>query len=263
MTPATRTPRAQTATARAPSTPGTSAPGNVHPGAPRSLGGGGCLDVGPGPTGPIWADTGAAFRPKAPPPDSIAPMPPTPREPAPPTNAPREPAPCKPAPCKPAPREPTPREPTPCKPTPCKPAPRVSTPGDVDVAGQRARVVPLTWLTGLALLALPLPPPERVTAPVPAEVARIAPGGARQVVDVRARGSYATVTAWERQPRTGAPWRERYGTKRGRVGANGVVAGAGRRQGTSTTPDGTYALTRAFGVGADPGTALPYHRVTP
>jgi L,D-peptidoglycan transpeptidase YkuD (ErfK/YbiS/YcfS/YnhG family) len=45
------------------------------------------------------------------------------------------------------------------------------------------------------------------------------------------------------------------------VGAHGIVSGAQRRQGTNTTPAGTYAITSAFGRRANPGTTLPYVQV--
>jgi len=45
------------------------------------------------------------------------------------------------------------------------------------------------------------------------------------------------------------------------VGANGLTDGRTRRQGTLTTPTGTYTMTEAFGIQGNPGTALPYHRV--
>lgn len=47
----------------------------------------------------------------------------------------------------------------------------------------------------------------------------------------------------------------------GRVGYGGIADGVTRRQGTGTTPAGTYSMTEAFGNSASPGTALPYHRV--
>lgn len=127
-------------------------------------------------------------------------------------------------------------------------------------ASARPRRAGRGWLTALAALALPLPvtgtlPASPPVSPPPVTVRT----GAAQVIAVRARGSRATVTAWQR---SGAGWTERYSTSRARVGANGVVDGTTRKQGTSTTPSGTYTVTRAFGVGADPGTALPYHRVT-
>ncbi len=82
---------------------------------------------------------------------------------------------------------------------------------------------------------------------------------AGQLITVTARGSHATVTAWESE---GGRWRKVIGTTSARVGARGVTPGATRRQGTRTTPAGTYPLTRAFGVGPDPGTRMPYHRLT-
>jgi L,D-peptidoglycan transpeptidase YkuD (ErfK/YbiS/YcfS/YnhG family) len=45
------------------------------------------------------------------------------------------------------------------------------------------------------------------------------------------------------------------------VGARGIVPGKERRQGTGTTPAGTYAITSAFGRKANPGTTLPYVHV--
>jgi L,D-peptidoglycan transpeptidase YkuD (ErfK/YbiS/YcfS/YnhG family) len=47
------------------------------------------------------------------------------------------------------------------------------------------------------------------------------------------------------------------------VGGNGIVAGERRRQGSGTTPAGTYRLTEAFGIEPDPGTRLPYLHVGP
>lgn len=45
------------------------------------------------------------------------------------------------------------------------------------------------------------------------------------------------------------------------VGANGFSDGKTRRQGSNTTPTGTYTMTEAFGIEPNPGTALPYHQV--
>jgi L,D-peptidoglycan transpeptidase YkuD (ErfK/YbiS/YcfS/YnhG family) len=84
-------------------------------------------------------------------------------------------------------------------------------------------------------------------------------GNARQVITVKARGSYATVQAWQLSGRT---WRLVLSTTSARVGTHGVVPGSQRKQGTGTTPGGTYTLTEAFGIAADPGSSLPYHRVT-
>ncbi|MEU9476338.1 L,D-transpeptidase family protein [Streptomyces sp. NPDC048191] len=88
--------------------------------------------------------------------------------------------------------------------------------------------------------------------PVPAS-----PGNATQLITVQASGSYATVTAWAKGS---SGWKAQFTTTAGRVGANGVVPGSTRRQGTYTTPAGTYTLTEGFGVEAG-GTSMPYTRV--
>ena len=45
------------------------------------------------------------------------------------------------------------------------------------------------------------------------------------------------------------------------VGQNGFANGKTRRQGSLTTPTGTYTMTEAFGLNPNPGTLLPYHQV--
>jgi L,D-peptidoglycan transpeptidase YkuD (ErfK/YbiS/YcfS/YnhG family) len=45
------------------------------------------------------------------------------------------------------------------------------------------------------------------------------------------------------------------------VGQNGISNGKTRRQGSLTTPTGTYTMTEAFGIRPNPGTSLPYHQV--
>ena len=104
------------------------------------------------------------------------------------------------------------------------------------------------------------PTPRATVAPRPAFPVPVTVGSATQVVTVKASGSWATVVAWQR---TAAGWTRVLATSAGRVGAHGVVPGATRHQGTDTTPTGTYGLTRAFGILANPGARLPYHRVGP
>ncbi|MDJ0344078.1 L,D-transpeptidase family protein [Streptomyces sp. H10-C2] len=97
----------------------------------------------------------------------------------------------------------------------------------------------------------PVPAPH---FPVPVMV-----GTAGQVISVQARGTYATVIAWQK---TGAIWVKRYTTTAARVGSHGITDGATRKQGTYTTPTGTYTVSQGFGVAANPGTKMPYHQVT-
>ncbi|MEV5450025.1 L,D-transpeptidase family protein [Streptomyces sp. NPDC052535] len=107
--------------------------------------------------------------------------------------------------------------------------------------------------TGTSTQPDPAPVADAPDFPVPVEV-----GNATQVITVEARGSYATVTAWAKGS---AGWKARFSTASGRVGSNGVTNGATRRQGTWTTPTGTYTITEGFGVEAS-GTSMPYHVVT-
>jgi L,D-peptidoglycan transpeptidase YkuD (ErfK/YbiS/YcfS/YnhG family) len=111
---------------------------------------------------------------------------------------------------------------------------------------------------------LVLPAGSYVTTPTSTASAlpfpvHVAVGDATQVITVKARGTDATVQLWQK---TGATWRSIYTTVYARVGANGITNGATRVQGTNTTPTGTYTITQGFGVGANPGTEMPYHVVT-
>jgi L,D-peptidoglycan transpeptidase YkuD (ErfK/YbiS/YcfS/YnhG family) len=122
-----------------------------------------------------------------------------------------------------------------------RPSPRATAPKKAAVAATRASRPPTQR-------------PVRFTFPVP-----VSGGNATQVVTVAASGSYATVTAWQY---SGGSWHRVIETTSARVGANGVVAAAVRMQGSNTTPEGTFTLTQAFGIGANPGALLPYHQVT-
>jgi L,D-peptidoglycan transpeptidase YkuD (ErfK/YbiS/YcfS/YnhG family) len=70
--------------------------------------------------------------------------------------------------------------------------------------------------------------------------------GTRQVVSVRhTHGYHARVTWWVRSD---GRWAKRMQTADGRTGYGGLVRGTHRRQGTGTTPLGTYGLVSAFGT---------------
>jgi L,D-peptidoglycan transpeptidase YkuD (ErfK/YbiS/YcfS/YnhG family) len=86
--------------------------------------------------------------------------------------------------------------------------------------------------------------------------------GADQVLVVTS-GSWSSSTARLRayQRTADGSWRLRRGPAPARVGYNGFVPAAQRRQSTGTTPAGTFAVLGAFGTGPDPGTALAYRRV--
>jgi L,D-peptidoglycan transpeptidase YkuD (ErfK/YbiS/YcfS/YnhG family) len=84
-------------------------------------------------------------------------------------------------------------------------------------------------------------------------------GNAHQVVTVSASGSHANVVAWQW---TSKGWKVVVQTTSARIGANGLVAATQRKQGTSTTPAGTFTMTEAFGIAANPGAKMSYHVVT-
>jgi L,D-peptidoglycan transpeptidase YkuD (ErfK/YbiS/YcfS/YnhG family) len=72
--------------------------------------------------------------------------------------------------------------------------------------------------------------------------------------------SYARVSFWVR--RTGAcSLTRKFLTTTARIGRNGTVAGTERKQGSGTTPRGTYTITETFGNGPAPYTSMPYHEV--
>ncbi len=71
------------------------------------------------------------------------------------------------------------------------------------------------------------------------------------------RSTTATLRAYERD---GDGWREVIAATPARLGWSGLYLAAQRRQGTGKTPAGTFAIPRAFGRLADPGTELPYRQ---
>ena len=82
----------------------------------------------------------------------------------------------------------------------------------------------------------------------------------RQVVTVNhTRGYRARVVLWSRTDRG---WVRRMTAHDGRIGYNGLVPAKRRRQGTGTTPAGTFRLPWAFGTGAaEKSWGLDYRRI--
>ncbi|MFF9818448.1 L,D-transpeptidase [Streptomyces sp. NPDC014006] len=120
----------------------------------------------------------------------------------------------------------------------------------------RSRVV----ATALACATLPvLGAAPGGEAPLPERMRDT--GGGTQLIVARAPSTASTtgtVSWWDlRRGR----W-VRAGSAPARFGANGLVEGVARRQGTNTTPTGLYELPFAFGVKAAPGgTRMPYRPV--
>ncbi len=100
--------------------------------------------------------------------------------------------------------------------------------------------------------------PSRVASTLPTRVRGV--GSARQLIVVTdpRRTSFTTLTAYEKD-RLG--WRVVAGPITARIGYNGFHAGTTRRQGSLTTPVGTYRLGPSFGNGGSPGTRMPYRVV--
>jgi L,D-peptidoglycan transpeptidase YkuD (ErfK/YbiS/YcfS/YnhG family) len=86
--------------------------------------------------------------------------------------------------------------------------------------------------------------------------------GTQQVVTVNhTDGYHARVTFWKL---SGSGWKARFSADDGRIGYGGLVRGTRRKQGTGTTPLGTYALPWAFGMAAaDDNWKLRYRQVVP
>ncbi|MEV0637294.1 L,D-transpeptidase family protein [Streptomyces sp. NPDC050619] len=112
-------------------------------------------------------------------------------------------------------------------------------------------------LASLSLLALGAAPGGG--PPLPARMAGT--GGGTQLITAVAAGTGSTsgtVTWWDRRD---GRWLKT-GSAPARFGANGLVEGASREQGTNTTPTGLYDLPYAFGIKAAPsGTAYEYRPV--
>ncbi|MGW7432646.1 L,D-transpeptidase family protein [Streptomyces sp. NPDC054861] len=119
---------------------------------------------------------------------------------------------------------------------------------------------------GAVVLSLTAPAAVPTAAPVSGAVSlpeRMADtGGGSQLITAEAPAAASTtgtVTWWDRR---GGRW-VRAGSANARFGAKGLVEGAGRRQGTNTTPTGLYDLPYAFGNEAPPhGTVYRFVPVT-
>jgi L,D-peptidoglycan transpeptidase YkuD (ErfK/YbiS/YcfS/YnhG family) len=100
---------------------------------------------------------------------------------------------------------------------------------------------------------------ERGPVVDPSRLAHV--GDAGQVIVVTAPSWHSvkgTLSAYERDGAGG--WREVVPATPAWLGYGGLVPGDRRKQGTGTTPAGTFAITSAFGRLPDPGTKLPYRQ---
>ncbi|MEV6344332.1 L,D-transpeptidase family protein [Actinoplanes sp. NPDC051851] len=110
------------------------------------------------------------------------------------------------------------------------------------------------------VLAAVLVPAAPAAAALPDRLTHL--GNARQVIVVTGRGwhsTHATLRAYRLD--AAGHWRPAFAAMPARTGYGGWKWAAERVQDTGQTPAGTFTVTEAFGVRADPGTALPYRRV--
>lgn len=86
-------------------------------------------------------------------------------------------------------------------------------------------------------------------------------GAARQVVVVTAASTRARTGLLEAFEVQDGTWVRVIGPVRADLGYGGLVAGDRRRQGSGTTPIGTYGIVSAFGRDRAPATSLPYRAI--
>ena len=104
------------------------------------------------------------------------------------------------------------------------------------------------------------PTADAASNPLPERLRNI--GNARQVIVVTTpswTSSYARLQTWRLTD--GDKWVRVIDPIPARVGWNGVRRAKNRQQSTGTTPAGTFALPRGFGIANPKGVQLPYRKV--
>jgi L,D-peptidoglycan transpeptidase YkuD (ErfK/YbiS/YcfS/YnhG family) len=113
----------------------------------------------------------------------------------------------------------------------------------------------------LATVLAPTSPASAATVRLGGVSVFLHPGTSQVVTVDHTRGWHARVELWQR---AGSGWQRLATYRDGRTGYGGLVAGARRRQGTGTTPLGTYRLTDTFGTHARASTwRLPHRQIRP
>lgn len=88
--------------------------------------------------------------------------------------------------------------------------------------------------------------------------------GARQLIVVTSASSHSSVATLRAYGEVDGAWRLAFGPMTARVGVNGWLAAARRREGDGTTPEGIFSLGKTiYGVDPNPGVAYRYHRLVP
>jgi L,D-peptidoglycan transpeptidase YkuD (ErfK/YbiS/YcfS/YnhG family) len=105
----------------------------------------------------------------------------------------------------------------------------------------------LLALAVLAAVLVPTSPARAATVRLDGVPVRLEPGTGQVVTVNHTHGHHARVTLWRLHD---GRWEQRLRAHDGRIGYGGLVLGDRRRQGTGTTPLGTYSLPWAFGTHA-------------
>lgn len=115
----------------------------------------------------------------------------------------------------------------------------------------RAAAAVLVLASAGAITAIPAASPAVASSPQTVTLGHVPVqlrAGTRQIVTVHhTTGWHARVSLWVRRD---GHWHRALDTRNGRTGYGGLVAGGKRRQGTGTTPLGTYGLISSFGTHA-------------
>ena len=121
------------------------------------------------------------------------------------------------------------------------------------------RLAALALSVLLAVTLAPAPPVAAGTVRLDGVTVRLRAGTTQVVTVNHTRGWHARVTFWQR---ISSGWRKVKQVRDGRTGYGGLVVGSRRRQGTGTTPLGTYGLISSFGTHPRAATwNVPYRRI--
>lgn len=117
-----------------------------------------------------------------------------------------------------------------------------------------------TVLVALTMVGVPTTGLAADRKPLPERLTHI--GDSQQVIVVTTRSwttSHARLQTWQQDAE--GTWTQIVTPVPSRVGWNGVRRADNRKQGTGTTPAGTFGLLRGFGLAQPSGVDLPYRRV--
>jgi L,D-peptidoglycan transpeptidase YkuD (ErfK/YbiS/YcfS/YnhG family) len=121
------------------------------------------------------------------------------------------------------------------------------------------RLAALAVTLMLALTLSPAPSASAATVRLDGVTVVLQPGTSQVITVNRTRSWHARVTFWRK---TTSGWQSVLRSGNGRIGYGGLVVGAKRKQGTGTTPLGSYRLLATFGTHVRGASwDLPYRRI--